>query len=249
MANDLTAEMIQKILDISRPEIHEITDSFGVTSQYSTKPLHEVESQPAHLSSIVKVQTLGGFAALIRAGIEGVDVSKFLIHIENETTVTLKAKDTDEYGRREVLIQAQPVPFERHRFGNWHDQENFAIEIASKFSDTPDTAYVLKMASILTNDASTSSEDDGFTQRVNVKAGLRMKEQTTLKPRVDLAPYRTFPEVPQPVSPFVFRARVTGEGTPALMLVEADGGMWKLQAIDAIRAALDAMNLGLPIIA
>jgi hypothetical protein len=105
------------------------------------------------------------------------------------------------------------------------------------------------MAATLTNDASRTSEDDGFTQRVNVKAGIRTKEDTTIQPRVDLAPYRTFPEVDQPMSPFVFRARCTGEGIPALMLVEADGGRWKVEAIATLKAAMDAFGLEVPIIA
>ncbi len=76
-----------------------------------------------------------------------------------------------------------------------------------------------------------------------------MKESITIKPRVALAPFRTFPEIEQPISEFVFRARCTGEGTPALMLVEADGGRWKIDAITTIRAEMEAFGLNIPIIA
>lgn len=247
---DMTSEAMQKTLDIARPELHEVEDVHGIKTNFSTKPLHQVVANAPALPHQVDVNTLAGFADLVRAKLEEKDFpADFLIHIEDETTVTLKARQSDEYGRRLVLIQAQPVKFDLFRFGQWHDQEAFAIEIASKFADTPDKDYVLKMASILTNDASQTSEDDGFTQRVNVKAGLRMKESTTLKPRVDLAPYRTFPEIDQPISQFVLRARCAEGATPALMLVEADGGRWKVDAISKIRVAMAEFDLNIPIVA
>mgnify|MGYP001347417902 CR=1 FL=1 len=127
-------------------------------------------------------------------------------------------------------------------------QEEFAIAVASLFAETPDKQYVLNCASTLTNDATTTSEDDGFTQRATAKAGLRLKDVITLKPRVELAPYRTFPEIEQPVSQFVFRARCDGQSTPSLMLVEADGGRWKIQAMAAISEMLRNFDLGIPII-
>lgn len=246
---DFTSEAMQKTLDIAKPEIHKVEDVHGITAQFSTKPLHQVEAAAPKEPAPVSVATLAGIRDLILAKLEGFDYpAKFIIHVENEQTVALKAQSTDGYGRRLTLIKAQPVPFDRFKFGQWHDQESFAIALASLFADTPDKAYVLSMASSLTNDATSNSEDDGFTQRATVKAGLRMKEQITLKPRVDLAPFRTFPELDQPISQFVLRARTMGE-TPALMLVEADGGRWKVDAIAKIAEALKAFNLNIPIIA
>lgn len=246
---DITAETIQKVLDIAKPEIHDIEDAHGKAARYSTKQLHQIQAaapkEPAH----VGVFTLAGFADLVKAKLEDQDFpADFLIHVEDHQTVTLKARQSDEYGRRLVLIQAQPVPFDRFKFGQWHDQEAFAIALASQFADSPDKDYVLKMAATLINEGTNTSEDDGFSQRATIKAGLRTKENVTLKPKVELAPFRTFPEVDQPVSPFVFRAKCVGE-TPALMLVEADGGRWKVNAIATIRKAMEAFGLEIPIIA
>ena len=64
-----------------------------------------------------------------------------------------------------------------------------------------------------------------------------------------MAPFRTFPEVEQPTSQFVFRAKCDGENKPYLMLVEADGGRWKIEAISTIRKAMEAFALDIPIIA
>lgn len=247
--SDLSPETIQEILKISRPEIHDIEDMLGVKARYSTKQLFQVKAEPPKSPDTVKVQTLAGFADLVMANLENADFTgDCLIHVEDFATVTLKTRTSDDYGRRLVLVEAEPVPFKSFAFGQWHDQEAFAIAVASLFADGGDKDYVLKAASTLTNDAASTSEDDGFSQRVTVKAGLRTKENVVLKPRVDLAPFRTFPELQQPVSQFVLRARITEQG-PTLMLVEADGGRWKVEAMTTLRNAMAAFNLNIPIIA
>lgn len=60
---------------------------------------------------------------------------------------------------------------------------------------------------------------------------------------VELAPYRTFPEIAQPLSKFLIRFQQSGkDGLPLVSLFEADGSMWKLEAIQSIKRYL-AENL------
>jgi len=249
--NDITAETMQKVLDISRPEIKTITDARGRTGIFSIthRGVTEVQAAPPSTAPMVEVTTLAGLADLVRANLDDMDFhARYLLHIEDENTVSLIQREADEYGRRVTLVKATPVPFDQFRFGQWHDQEAFAIGLASRFAESEDKAYVLNLASSLTNEATSNVEDNGFTQKATVKAGLAHKQVTVIKPVVALAPFRTFPEVAQPVSQFVFRARTEGN-TPALMLVEADGGRWKVDAIATIKAALEAFALDIPIIA
>ena len=248
---DITAETIEKVLAIAPPVLfHDVEDAHGVTTVFSSKPLHQVQAAKPDLPPDVDVVTLTGLADLIKQNLEDADfVKDFLIHIENETTVTLKERVSDKYGRRLVLAQAKPVEFQKFKFGQWLDQEEFVIAVASLFADTPDKQEVLGRAATITNQASITGEDDGTTQRVTVKKGLQLAAQVVLKPRVSLAPFRTFPELDQPVSEFVFRARCDGESSVKLMLVEADGGRWKVDAISKILTAVEAFDLGVPIIA
>jgi len=51
---------------------------------------------------------------------------------------------------------------------------------------------------------------------------------------VTLRPYRTFSEVEQPASQFVFRMK-TGGSSPSCALFNADGGAWALEAIENIK--------------
>lgn len=70
-----------------------------------------------------------------------------------------------------------------------------------------------------------------------------------MKGRRTLRPYRTFREVEQPASEFVFRLRSLNGEVPWCALFEADGGKWKLDAVLKIKAWLEAEELKIPIIA
>jgi hypothetical protein len=256
--------MIAKALDWIRDQLQPSILEVG-GKKFSNKGFAEVKPDMPLLAkrpALVKVSTLQGFADLVRVKMDGVaqqvsgdgvwplpffDYKDAIIQVESETKVELFAKTTGVDGNRARLIEASPVPFERFPFGTWLSQEEFVIAVASRFADTDDKAEVLKIAGSLTTDASQTSEDDGFTQKATIKAGMKVPETVTVKGMVELAPYRTFPEVRQVISKFVFRAK-PGE-KPQLMLMEADGGSWKIDAINEIRRSLAVFDLGIDIVA
>lgn len=245
-----TAEAIEKIEELVKPQIHELTDVFGRKSQFATAGLVEVVAKAPEQKPLVQVFTLAALRDLIAEGLEGAPFAeKAFLHVASETEVRLLAKVSDEYGRRQCYAVAKPVPFEKFPFEKWMDQETFAIGIASKFMDGFDKDYVLKLAAEIQAEATGTSNDNGFTQTVATKAGIAHKIVQEIKPRVVLAPYRIFPELVQPESHFVLRARVMDDKKPALCLYEADGGVWKIKAIQTIRERLESYNLGVSVIA
>lgn len=68
-----------------------------------------------------------------------------------------------------------------------------------------------------------------------IKTGVTTKDAAFVPNPVSLIPYRTFLEVPQPASDFVFRISEGRGGAPAFKLVAADGGLWKSQAVDNVK--------------
>lgn len=250
MSQDITSETIKTILEIAKPEVVEVEDAKGVVANYSTKPLHQIEARKGELPADIDVVSLLGFADLVRAKLEDANFAKdYLIHIEDESTVSLKSRVSDVYGRRWVLALAKPVEFDRFLFGRFLPQEEFVIGVAALFADTTDDKnYVLSLASTLTDELTSVSEDDGISQTAKVRRGLQLKDSVVVKPRVRLAPYRTFPDAEQPASEFVFRAK-TENGVPKLALIEADGGRWKLAAIAEIKRVLEGFDLGVSIVA
>ncbi len=137
------------------------------------------------------------------------------------------------------------------------DPESFIIAAQAGFqrvkvqhddgSFVKDLDYVLDIASHITSENAVSNTDDGFAQRVAVKQGIALKAEAILRPMVNLAPYRTFAEIDQVLSTFVFRARVDN-GTAKLALFEGDGGRWKLGAYLAIASWLSGKFGGTPVI-
>lgn len=245
-------EAIEKILGLAQPEYKLVMDQFGVETTFSSRPVHEVKAAAGPVACTLPVNSLVGMRDAIVAELEHIGAKGFaqdyILHVQDYQTVALLKKNTDIYGRRVELIHAYPCDFQKFMFGQWYDQEQFVIAVASLFADGGDKAYVLQLASSLTQDATSLSEDDGFSQKVNIKAGLRTKETLTVKPKVTLAPFRTFPEVPQPESDFVFRARANGDSAPKLALYEADGGRWKNEAMKTIAAEIESWGLGIPVI-
>lgn len=76
--------------------------------------------------------------------------------------------------------------------------------------------------------------DDGITQSVTAKAGIARYDEVELPNPVTLIPYRTFTEICQPSSKFVFRM----QNGPRAALFEADAGAWKLHAMQDIKMYL-----------
>lgn len=246
----IDADFVKEISDLSKVQEFVLPANDSQDSKihhFTSAAVHELKAAPPPMLAKVSINTLRGFGDLVEEGLENLDKGKLFIHIQDHATVALIARTTDEYGRRQELVKATPVPFEVFPFGRWMSQEEFVIAVAARFSSTPDKEYVLRIASSLTNEAVAVSEDNGFSQKATIKSGMKMQETEVIKPTVSLAPFRTFPEVGQPISAFVFRAKA-GQA-PQLMLVEADGGKWKIDAINEVARVLSTFDLGIPVIA
>ncbi|MDD3140742.1 MAG: hypothetical protein PHX08_17475 [Lachnospiraceae bacterium] len=76
-----------------------------------------------------------------------------------------------------------------------------------------------------------------FHQRITIKTGITQVADDIIPNPVTLRPYRTFTEVTQPESQFIFRMK---DGRECLLcgLFEADGGAWNKVAMDNIKKYL-----------
>jgi hypothetical protein len=113
------------------------------------------------------------------------------------------------------------------------------IFLPSCFVENNDKAKILKIVGNIKDKAVRQYGDDGITQQVTAKTGLALVEDVPVPNPVMLAPFRTFMEVEQPESKFVFRMK-RGDDGPECALFEADGGAWKLEAMKRIKAYLQA---------
>ena len=101
---------------------------------------------------------------------------------------------------------------------------------------TPEVESILSIVGNLRDEHVKTVGDDGISQSVAVRTGISSVEDVAIPNPVTLQPYRTFLEVEQPESEFIFRMQRGHEGQlPVCGLFEADAGAWELKAITNIR--------------
>lgn len=142
------------------------------------------------------------------------------------------------------MVASARVPgFEFDRFV---EHEKFCINLQSKFIPSDDRELILKFAGTVEAGSVSEYGDDGVTQKATIKTGLASKGDAIVPNPVCLRPYRTFLEVEQPESAFVFRMKQDSYGSVMCAIFEADGGAWKMDATQAIKEYLQRELDGMP---
>ena len=81
---------------------------------------------------------------------------------------------------------------------------------------------------------------------MGIKTGIASKGEAVVPNPVRLRPFRTFVEVEQPESAFVFRMRQDSDDGVECAVFEADGGAWKNAAMENIKKYLQLELSDLP---
>lgn len=157
-----------------------------------------------------------------------------IIHIVSPTRVLL-ISSLDKEREREVLFEINAETSE-FNFDQWYDQERMMIELQANFQVNDDLGLILKAVGNIEKKNGQEYSDDGVSQVATMKTGIAMKGDVIVPNPVELIPYRTFQEVKQPASKFVFR--IGDKEVPAFKIVEAEGGIWKNEAISNIKTFL-----------
>ena len=220
--------MIDRILDLAEPHVINIG-----CEAYTDKKLNHI---PYELTaSPLQVHTLTAILDYIISGCDEQedDINrKFVIHVENQKIVRLYHElNSDKV--RECLLEAGIEP-SRFPFGHWLNVEDFIIQMQSHFVNNWAVDALIKLVSNIVDESSVTTTDDGKTQQVTARSGIALVKKEEVPNPIDLAPYRTFSEIEQPESSFVFRIRKGDKGIEAALFT-ADGNAWINDAIIGIR--------------
>lgn len=200
---------------------------------YSDKPLHRIEPyMPKALE--LNVSTLTGLIDYIMSETDEMG-SKMIVEVTSPTTVKLYS-GLDINRDREYLITVNAL-LPHFYFDSFMDQESFCIALQSKFIANADREDLLRFAGTVEAGTVALYGDDGVTQKATIKTGIASKGEALIPNPVKLKPYRTFLEVEQPESEFIFRMR-EGRGIECA-IYEADGGAWKIEAMQNIKNYLE----------
>lgn len=221
---------IQYIVGLAAPNIQDIA---GET--YSDKQLHRISYIP--YAQKITMNTLSSLIDYIKSGVDTFN-GQMIIHVQSPTCVSMYSALDFERNRENIVeVRANVPEFSFNRFDN---HEAFVIGVQSKFVDDPatDKALLLKFAGTVEAGSVAEYGDDGISQKATVKTGIASKGDAIIPSPARLKPFRTFVEVEQPISSFIFRMKDDRCGGVQCALFEADGGAWKLDAMEAIHAYL-----------
>ena len=248
MPNVFDVEVIEHMEDLIKksqePKIFEIK---GRT--YTDRGVHQVIEPEAHE---LDINSLTGLVDYITVNVDRLEYSKLLVHVASPTEVFVLSALFGEFRQRERLLAAH-VATPEHWFNMWCGSESFIIWLQSAFAEdglpfdkamlkedavTPDGGYGIKallgLTSSMKTDQGVTADDDGITQNVTMRSGVTLVDNAKVPNPVTLRPYRTFTEIDQPESKFVFRVNANME----CKLVPADGGKWRGVAMASIKEYL-----------
>lgn len=235
----MNGEFIKALVEETKPEFTERDGEL-----FSNKRMYRVHentplADPLHLS------TLDGLLEYIESEVDfdAEHTDPMIIHIASPTSVYLYRSLNEDRDRECLAAVAPRIP--QFSFGQFMDAETFTIKLMSMFKDTigedgrNDRDKVLKYIGTAETGSLQAYGDDGVSQSVTIQKTTTSKEAAIVPNPVIMFPYRTFLEVDQPGSPFIFRMKDGPSGMTAA-LFEADGGMWQIEAVDNIRLYLMA---------
>ena len=228
-------EALKYLVGLGEAHVMDVTLPDGTIQAYSDKPLNMLTTYHPRASAI-KMSTLTSLVDYIKAHID-IMSDQMIVHVVSPEEVSLFSQLDDDREREYLVhVKAQIPDFSYERF---IDHETFCINVQAKFMDDPETdkGLLLRFAGTVEQGSVAEYGDDGVTQKATVKQGIASKTDAIVPNPVKLRPYRTFIEVQQPVSEFIFRMN-DNRGIQCA-LFEADGGAWKNAAMKNIKNYLE----------
>ncbi|MGV0961781.1 MAG: hypothetical protein ACOYB1_18305 [Limnohabitans sp.] len=217
---------IEKIQELSPANIHHVDDL-----PYADKKITLIT--PPTINTLI-VNTLTAIETYCQGELSD-DQGRYLIHVAAPDRVDILGQDHVVFRYREMPVSAelQATPFP---FGKFMSTELFIVALQSQFIQDDTTAAMLALVGNLTTTKESRTLDDGVSQTVEARVGISKVGAVIVPNPVQLRPYRTFLEVEQPLSNFVFRINAADH---SCALFEADGGFWKNCATASIKERLD----------
>lgn len=192
------------------------------------------------------ISTLTGIVDFVNHNVERGYAINMHIHVQSPTQVFL---ETDSFGpwlQRHVFISSNALVTD-FKFGIKYKPEEFIIALLSQFQETEHRNALLSACSNITQESIGTVNDTGHSQKMEVRQGVSMRREVEFKNPVILQPFRTFPEIEQPESEFVFR--IHDDNGISCSLHEADGAAWMLKAVTGIRDYFNEILPDVPVIA
>jgi hypothetical protein len=195
---------------------------------------------PGPAAQPLTVATLGAVRDYLVANRDQLDLAHVVVHVAGPSRVEVLGPLSERSRTRETFMSAGAADLTDGFLGRYHPLADFLVALQTRFADGEDRGNLLKLLGNVKHETVKQAIDDGMTQVVQARVGVVMVSDVAVPNPVLLIPYRTFRDVVQPSCLFVLRVQ-SGKagGLPEAGLFEADGGAWRLSAIQRVRAWLD----------
>lgn len=240
----MTGDAVQKVADLAVDAAGTKVEIDG--REYSTTALHDPRKKLEEPTTI-QLHSLDGLIDYLAANLDELKANDCMVHVASPTEVRIVSRLQGEFQQRFEYAAAKTRNITQGFFGVFWLLEEFIIALQARFVQTDDRASVLGVVGNVKDEHVKTVGDDGTSQQVTARQGVATVENVTVPNPVTLAPFRSFPEIDQPASPFILRMQSAG-GELTAALFEADGGAWENEAIGRITAYLDGKVQGLPLI-
>lgn len=225
-------EFIEHIQRTTQPIIRTVDAStFRITSDGDVEEILPTIFHPDTLP----LNSLDALVKMVKTEAPRYTESPLYITIPNHTKVQCFTQpEPQERFFRQVFYEASATDVPGWAEKNTLGFEEAQIALRTRFQETPDTLYAMKLVSDISLGAKVIYNDNGIATTITTQKGVALQTNEQIRPLVKLRPYRTFQEVEQPES--IFLIRVSDRG---ISFIEADGGMWKLAARETIKKFLE----------
>lgn len=225
--NNISSEAMQKFYDMTRKD---------PVIEIEGRPYRLPGYEPAHEPTVTALEThtLQGIVDAVNADFEFDLDHTSHVHVLSPTQVFLETESFGPFLQRHTLVSSTAY-VTKFRFGDEYNIEEFIISMLSQFIQNEDRDNLLKLASSITSTTSGTVNDTGISQHMEIKKGISMREKVEVQNPFILKPYRTFQEIEQPASEFVFRVHDDERRGITCSLHEADGAKWKVEATESIK--------------
>ena len=225
---DTGKEALEYVVGLSEP--HKINGEDGFT--YVDKSMRKLEKEK-DLAEAMEMRTLSSLVDYIKSNTDKL-ADKMVVHVISPTQVKLFSQLNEDRNREPIADVSAKIP--GFKFNSYIDREEFGIALQSKFIPDEERNLLLAFIGNVEDGTVAAYGDDGVTQKATVKTGLASKADAKIPNPVRLTPYRTFLEVDQPESQFIFRMK-SDRGVQCAIF-EADGGAWELEAMENVKEYL-----------
>lgn len=183
----------------------------------------------------------GQLVDFIKKSTEDFKDGQYIVQVVSPTKVILfSSLDADRQRETLAVVKAEIPEFS---FGQFIGNEEFVIGVQSKFlnddAEANDKPIILQFAGNVKAGTVAEYGDTGVGQKAAIKKGVASLQEVEVPSPCRLMPYRTFTEVAQPMSNFIFRVKDNDRYGVTCALFEADGGAWKNEAKANIKAYLE----------